>query len=73
MYGAEGYEIQYSLKKNFKSAKTNKLGAKKTSLTVKRLKAGKKYYVRMRTYKTINGVKRYSEWSKVKTVKVKKK
>ena len=69
----DGYEFQYSLKKNFKSAKSKNLSAKKTSFTAKRLKAGKKYYVRIRAYKTINGFKQYSDWSKTKSVKVKKK
>lgn len=34
-----------------------------------KLKAKKKYYVRVRTYKTVGGVKYYSPWSKVKKVK----
>ena len=38
----------------------------------KKLKPKKKYYVRVRTYKTVNGVKFYSEWSSAKSVKVKK-
>lgn len=45
---------------------------KTTSLTVKKLKANKKYYVRVRTYNKVNGKKIYSAWSKVKTVKTKK-
>lgn len=71
-----GYEIQYSTKSNMKSAKTvtvNKTGT--TSTTIKKLKSGKKYYVRIRTYKTVKiggkNVKLYSAWSKVKNVKVK--
>ena len=44
--------------------------------TVKKLKAKKKYYVRVRTYKTvkINGksIRIYSGWSKAKTVTTKK-
>ena len=38
---------------------------------VKKLKAKKKYFVRIRTYKTVNGKKVYSSWSKSKTVKTK--
>ena len=68
-----GYEIQYSTNKNFKSAKKVKIKKNKTtSSTVKKLKAKKKYYVRIRTYKTVNGKKFYSGWSKVKSVKTKK-
>ncbi len=67
----DGYELQYSLKKNFKSFKTKKISAKKTSITVKKLKSKKKYYVRIRSYKLSNGEKKYSLWSKKKNVKTK--
>lgn len=43
-----------------------------TKLTVKKLKAGKKYYVRIRICKIVNGTTYYSDWSKAKTVKIKK-
>ena len=69
-----GYEVQYSTNKNFKSG-NKKVTIKKnktTSTTVKKLKAKKKYYVRIRTYKTVNGKKYYSGWSKVLNVKTKK-
>nr|MBQ8251816.1 fibronectin type III domain-containing protein [Lachnospiraceae bacterium] len=73
-----GYQVQYSTSKKFTKKKTKTVtvkGKKKTSKTIKRLKAKKKYYVRVRTYKTvkINGksVKICSEWSKAKTVKTK--
>ncbi|MBP3233062.1 MAG: hypothetical protein J6M65_01370 [Eubacterium sp.] len=69
---ATGYQIQVSTKKSFKSKKTAWLkNYKKTSKTISGLKSGKKYYVRVRTYKTVKGKKYYSEWSKVKKVKVK--
>lgn len=71
--GVEGYQIQYSsdkkLKKNNKSVTVTK--QKTTKATVKKLKSKKKYYVRVRTYKTVNGKKIYSSWSKVKSVKTK--
>ena len=38
---------------------------------IKKLKAKKKYYVQVRTYKTVSGKKYYSKWSKKKTVKTK--
>lgn len=71
-----GYEIQYSLKKDFSgSTKTKAVSRKKTSVKLSKLKSKKKYYVRIRTYKTVkfNGksVKVYSAWSKTKNVKVK--
>ena len=71
--GVKGYQIQYSsdkkLKKNNKSVTVTK--QKITKATVKKLKSKKKYYVRVRTYKTVNGKKIYSSWSKVKSVKTK--
>lgn len=71
--GIKGYQIQYSTNKKFK--KGNKTitvkSTKSTSATIKKLKSKKKYYVRMRTYKVVNGKKVYSAWSKAKSVKVK--
>ena len=69
-----GYEVQYSTDKNFASGnKTiNVKKNKTTSSTIKKLKAKKKYYVRVRTYKTVNGAKIYSEWSSTKKVTTKK-
>lgn len=71
--GVKGYQIQYSsnkkIKKNNKSVTVTK--QKTTKATVKKLKSKKKYYVRVRTYKTVNGKKIYSSWSKVKSVKTK--
>lgn len=67
-----GYQIQYSLTSNFKSSKTITVSKASTlKKTIKNLKAKKKYYVRIRSYKTVNNVKFYSAWSKTKTVKTK--
>jgi hypothetical protein len=68
-----GYQIQYSTTKDFSSGnKTITIKKNKTtSRTIKKLKSGKTYYVRVRTYKTKSGVKYYSSWSDVKSVKVK--
>ncbi len=67
-----GYQIQYSLKKNFSSAKTVTVkGAKNTSAVLKRLKSKKTYYVRVRTHKTVKDKKYYSAWSAAKSVKTK--
>ncbi len=68
-----GYEIQLAtdkkFKKNKKTVKVNKKNASKK--TVKKLKSKKKYYVRVRSYKIVNGKKVYGKWSKIKTVKTK--
>ena len=71
-----GYQIQYGRNAKFNGAKITTIKKNKTvSATLKKLKAKKKYYVRIRTYKNvqINGrsTQLYSNWSKAKTVKVK--
>ena len=67
-----GYQIQYSTVKSFKNAKKITISDyKKTSKTISGLKSGKKYYVRIRTYKTVKGTKYYSSWSSVKRVTTK--
>ena len=67
-----GYEVQYSTAKTFKSAKTKTISSyKTTSTTLSKLSAKKTYYVRVRTYKTVNGKKYYSGWSTYKYTKTK--
>lgn len=68
---ATGYQIQYSTSKKFSRAKTITVKSKITSKTIKGLKAKKKYYVRIRTYKVVNGKKLASSWSKTKSIKTK--
>ena len=68
-----GYELQYARNSNFTSGKKVKITKNKTtSSTIKNLKAKKKYFVRIRTYKKANGKTYYSGWSKSKNVKTKK-
>ena len=67
-----GYQVQYSLKSNFSGAKTITVKSPKTLKAVaKKLNAGKYYYVRIRTYKTISKVNYFSAWSKTYKVKTK--
>lgn len=71
-----GYQVQYSTNKNMKKAKTVKVKSSATSKKISKLKKGKKYYVRVRAYKTYtnkNGKKYtyYSSWSSKKSIKVK--
>ena len=68
-----GYQIQYSTSSKFSKAKTVTVSKNKTtSKTVSKLKAKKKYYVRVRTYKTVGKTKYYSSWSSAKSVTTKK-
>ena len=68
--GIKGYQIQVATDKKFKkNAKTVVVKKQKTTTaTIKHLKSKKKYYVRIRAYKTSNNKKVYSSWSKVKSV-----
>ena len=68
-----GYQIQYSTSSRFsKGNKTVTIGKNNTSSkSVKKLSRKKKYYIRIRTYKTIKGTKYYSGWSKIKSKKTK--
>ena len=65
-----GYQLLYSTNSKFKSR--NKYvtvsSYKTTSKTIKKLAAKKKYYVKIRTYKSVSGKKYYSGWSAAKTV-----
>ena len=67
-----GYQIQCSTSAKFTKAKTVTVAKNKTTATtVKSLISGKKYYVRVRTYKTVNGKKICSAWSKAKQISTK--
>lgn len=68
---ADGYQIQYSLKKNFKNSK--KIKKKSKNITIKKLKKNRRYYVRVRVYGKVNGKTYYGKWSARKSVKTKKK
>ena len=72
-----GYQVQYSASSKFSKAKTVTVGKNTTvSKKISKLSGKKKYYVRVRTYKTvkINGksIRIYSGWSNAKTVTTKK-
>ena len=65
-----GFQIRYSTSKKFTSYKSVTVSSKSaTSKLIKGLKKGKTYYVKMRAYKTVDGKKIYSAWSKSKKAK----
>lgn len=67
-----GYQIRYSTSSKMTKAKTVTVkGYSKVSRKISKLKAKKKYYVQVRTYKTVSGVKYCSAWSAKKYVKTK--
>ena len=65
------YQIQYSTASSMKSAKTITVKGTSKSAVLKKLTRGKKYYVRIRTVKTVSKKNYYSTWSKTASVKVK--
>lgn len=69
----KGFEFQVATNKKFTSNfKTVTTKSKKTmKATIKNLKSKKKYYVRVRAYKVVNGRTFVSAWTKVKSAKTK--
>ena len=65
------YQIQYSTASSMKSARTITVKGASKSAVLKKLTRGKKYYVRIRTVKTVSKKNYYSTWSKTASVKVK--
>lgn len=67
-----GYEIQYSLKKNFSSKKLVTVkNANTVSTKIKKLQKKKTYYIRIRSFVNISSGTIRSNFSKVQTVKTK--
>lgn len=67
----EGYQIEYSLNKDLSDSKKAKIRKPKDlSKLLMKLKAGKKYYLRVRLFATVKKKRRHSDWSKVKAVKL---
>lgn len=70
---ATGYQIKYSTSKKFGKKVTKTVNTKKSKAVIKKLNAKKTYYIKARAYRKTGKSKKYGSWSKVKTVKVKKK
>ena len=67
-----GYQIQYATNNKFANAKTKWItNFREGKALIKGLKTKTNYYVRVRTYKTVEGKKYYSGWSTVKSKKTK--
>ncbi|MBR0415045.1 MAG: C40 family peptidase [Clostridia bacterium] len=70
--GVTGYQIQYATNEKFSGYKRLTIKNNKTfKATLKNLSANKGYYVRIRTYKTVDGTHYFSAWSKAVKVKTK--
>ncbi len=69
--GADGYRIVYADNKKFKSSeKITVSDGMSTAGSVENLKSGKKYYFKVRAYKSLNGKKAYGPYSAVKNITV---
>lgn len=68
---ASGYQVVYSTNKKFTGKKTVRKAKTTTSYKVKGLKKGKKYYVKVRSYKTVNGKRIYGAYSTAKKATIK--
>ena len=68
--GASGYQIAYSTNRNSGYKYVN-LNNKTVRKTISKLVSGKRYYVKVRAYRTIKGKRYYGNYSTVKSVKVK--
>lgn len=67
-----GYQIRYSTYKNFKSYKqVQVVGKANVTKKLTSLKKGKRYYVKVRAYTTVNNVKTFGAWSNAKNIKIK--
>ncbi len=70
--GVTGYEVTYSTSSKFNSVKKATIsGASKKKMTIKKLSKGKKYYFKVRAYKSVSGTKVYGPYSSIKSVKIK--
>jgi hypothetical protein len=63
----DGYQVSYKIKGKGKWKKVTAKGASTSKKVIKKLKKGKKYQIKVRGYKTINGAKVYGKYSKTKT------
>ena len=68
--GVKGYQVKYSTNKKFKKSKT--LVFAKNKFTIKKLKSGKKYFVKVRCFKVYKNKRIYGAWSSRKAILVRK-
>ena len=72
--GVDGYEVQYSIRKDFWKPVTKDFsdtGAKLYRKTCPTMQSNRTYYIHVRGYQVIDGEKVYSDWSPVKTIRTK--
>ena len=71
--GVTGYEFCIAEDKDFKeNCKTANINKQSVSTVTVKVKPGRTYYMKVRTYKKVGSKKYYSSWSKTVTAKIKK-
>ncbi|MDO4502597.1 MAG: fibronectin type III domain-containing protein, partial [Coriobacteriia bacterium] len=63
-----GYQIQYRAKGSSATKTVTVRGTSTTAKKITKLRAKTRYYVKVRTYKTVGGKRYYSAWSSAKAV-----
>ncbi len=69
---ADGYQLKYANNSDFENGKSKYVKTNSTtSLSVNKLRSGKTYFVKVRSYTTVGGKKIYGDWSDVKAITTK--
>lgn len=69
---ADGYQLKYANNSDFENGKSKYVKTNSTtSLSVSKLRSGKTYFVKVRSYTTVGGKKIYGDWSDVKAITTK--
>ena len=69
--GCYGYVVRYGKKSDMSDSKTLAVKGANTLTKTLSVEKGKTYYVQVRTYMLVNGVRYFSTYSRIKSVKVK--
>jgi hypothetical protein len=76
-----GYQLKYSTSRKFTGKTTKTVTVRKAAITkktVKKLRVGKRYYFKVRTFTNVYNpatgkyVKAYGKWSKIKSIRIRK-
>ena len=69
---ADGYQLKYANNSDFENGRSKYVKTNSTtSLSVSKLRSGKTYFVKVRSYTTVGGKKIYGDWSDVKAITTK--
>lgn len=69
---AKGYQIKIAKNKKLKGSRTININRNTSKYTIRKLKSGTKYFIKVRAYTKVDKKKVYGKWSKAKSVVTKK-